>query len=128
MKHYLPIWSLMMLLIHLSVLTLISFGPGERVGVSIKKVCLRKEAQARIMAAGHTTSLVQHLVKQAPDAENGQEDGLIETHCFVQLLSTAPHEQYVLFPLVLEVQKPGYKPSAYFCLSKFLEPDPPRLA
>jgi hypothetical protein len=124
----LHIWALLMLVLHLSVLAIISFVPGERAGVSIKKVCLRKEAQTRVMATGDKTVLVKHLLKKAPDPENGQEDGIVETHCSVQLIGTAPAEDLLFVPLSLDVQKPGYKQPVYFCLSEFLEPDPPRLS
>ncbi|WP_192820631.1 hypothetical protein [Rufibacter sp. LB8] len=117
----------MMLILHLAVLTIISVVPGERAGVSIKKVCLRKEAQMRVMTAGDKNAFVKHLLKQAPDTENGQEDGVIESQCSVQLISTAPPEELVFVPLALDFQEYRYKQSVYFCLSKFLEPDPPRL-
>ncbi|MFD1184788.1 hypothetical protein [Pontibacter rugosus] len=128
MKHYLHIWAILMLILHLSTLTAISFVPGERAGVSIKKVCLRKEAQKLLAASAGQSINLRQLLKEVPDTENGQQDGLVEISCSVQLLSTAPADALVFVPPYLERQKSGYNQLVYKALSKFLEPDPPRLS
>ncbi|MBC3538317.1 hypothetical protein ACFSC6_08220 [Rufibacter sediminis] len=128
MKHYLHIWALLMIILHLSMLTIISFVPGERAGVSIKKVCLRKEAQKRLAASGDETELLKQLLKKAPDTENGLKEGTTEIQCSVKIISTEPADEFVFVPLLLDLQKSGYKQATYFSLSKYLEPDPPRLS
>ncbi|MBB6610538.1 hypothetical protein H7F15_05780 [Pontibacter sp. Tf4] len=128
MKHYLHIWAILMLILHLGVLTIISFVPGERAGVSIKKVCLRKEVQKQLVASVHKATFQNQLLNKVPDTENGQQDGAVEIHCSVKLISTAPTDEFVFVPLNLEDQKSGHNQMSYYSLSKFLEPDPPRLS
>jgi hypothetical protein len=117
-----------MLILHLAVLTIISFVPGEHAGVSIKKVCLRKETQKQLVASADKTVFLKQLLSKAPDAKNGRQDGAVEIHCSVKLISTAPADEFVFKPLSLDFQKLRHKQATYFSLSKFLEPDPPRLS
>ncbi len=114
-------------MLHLAVLTVISFVPGERAGVSIKKVCLRKEAKKQFIATGENTQSVKQLLTKAPVTEKGKKDGTVEIHCSVKLISTAPTSEFVFVPLYLGFHTSGYKQATYLSFSKLLEPDPPRL-
>lgn len=128
MKHYLHIWALLMLILHLSTLTIISFLPGDRAGLSIKKVCLRKEAQKQLVASAENAIYLKQLLNKAPDNQNGQKEGAVEIHCSVKLISTAAADAFVFIPLYLAYQKSGFNQISYYSPSKFLEPDPPRLS
>ncbi|WP_299762604.1 hypothetical protein [uncultured Pontibacter sp.] len=128
MKHYLHIWAILMLILHLSTLTIISFVPRELAGVSIKKVCLRKEAQKQLAASADKAIYLKQLLKKGPDTENGQQDRNVEIHCSVKLISTAAADEFVFVPLYLACQKSGFNQISYYSPSKFLEPDPPRLS
>ncbi|WP_276499435.1 hypothetical protein [Pontibacter litorisediminis] len=127
MKYYLHIWAILMLILHLSTLTLISFVPGERAGVSIRKVCLKKEAQRQIAASADKILNLKQLLNKAPNTEDEQKDETVE-HCSVKLISTAAADAFVFIPLYLACQKAGFNPISYHSPSKFLEPHPPRLS
>ncbi|TXK45831.1 hypothetical protein FVR03_11600 [Pontibacter qinzhouensis] len=128
MRHYLHIWALMMLCVHLAALTAVSLVPGEHAGVSIKKVCLRKEAKKQLVASAEKSSPVRQLLQKKPDSQSEQQEGTVEIHCSVKLISTAAADTFVFVPLYLEYQKSGFNQVVYYSLSKFLEPDPPRLS
>jgi hypothetical protein len=118
----------MMLLIHLSTLTIISFVPGERVGVSVKKVCLRQETGKQLVTSADKPSYIQQLLNKVPDAQSGQKDGTVEIHCSVKLICTAATDAFVFTPPYLDYQKPDFTQPGYCSFIKFLEPDPPRLS
>jgi len=117
-----------MLLIHLSTLTIISFVPGERAGVSIKKVCLRKEAGKLFMASADKPSPIQQLLDKSPDTQNGQKEGTVEIHCAVKLICTAASDAFIFIPPYLDFQQPDFTQAGYYSFITFLEPDPPRLS
>lgn len=117
-----------MLLIHLSTLTIISFVPGERAGVSIKKVCLRKETGKQLVASADELSYIQQLLSKAPDTQSKQQEGTVEVHCAVKLLCTAASDAYIFIPLYLDSRQPNFNQAGYYSFIKLLDPDPPRLS
>lgn len=128
MKHYLHIWAIWMLILHLSTLTIISFVPGERAVVSVKKMCLKKAAQKQLAASADKATYSKLLLNETLDTENGLPEGTVEIQCSVKLLSTAPADELVFVPPYLACQESGYNQINYYAPGKFLEPDPPRFS
>ncbi|TPE46251.1 hypothetical protein [Pontibacter mangrovi] len=122
MKHYLKIWSLLMLVTHLFFLAFISFVPGEGAGVTFRKECLREKAlAAKVAAAAHKEVSVLTLF-----GDTGQEHKKEIKVCSVKLFCTAATEAHVSLapPLVLKSISSSYK--AYHSLSASCDPDPPK--
>ncbi|WP_114783628.1 hypothetical protein [Botryobacter ruber] len=119
---------MLMLFIHLSTLTGISFVPMERAGVLLKKVCLKKETKKQLLAPTAKTFISKQLLNKVPDTKNKSEEGTVEVLCSVKLLCTAAADNLIFIPLYPDFEKSGFDQSSYYSPGIYLEPDPPRLS
>lgn len=81
-----------------------------------------------MVASAESSSPGRQLLQKKPATQSEQQEGAVEIHCSVKLISTAATDAFVFIPLYLEYQKSGFNQISYYSPSKFLEPDPPRLS
>ncbi len=128
MKHYLHIWALWMLFIHLSTLGAISFLPSEGGGMAFKKVCLRQEMKGQLAAANKgIQNFKSYLLLKAADSTDPSESELEVRLCSVKLISTPAAYASAFTPQKFLTQEPPFLPRAYYSLTTPTEPDPPRI-
>ncbi|WP_133242730.1 hypothetical protein [Pontibacter virosus] len=115
-----------MLFVHLSSLAFVSFLPGAHAGVSIKKVCLRQQAQSKVASSELNSVDFKHPV--AVDADSTEQPkGEAEIRlCNVKLFCTPASTPAGFIPPRTLYQEPGYMAFAYYSQTTPTEPDPPR--
>ena len=126
LKHYLKIWALLMLLIHLLTLAAINFLPAEGGGMAFKKVCLRQAMKAKVAAATADTTPVKKLIYQDNEAETPETESEIR-FCSVQLLCTGALYTLAFAPPLFLNQEPPFYHHDYFSVTGNTDPDPPQL-
>lgn len=116
-----------MLAIHLSMLVVTSMVPGEYAGVTIKKVCLKKDSQKsdQIIAGKLYDS---SRISKLPESSGDQEKKSVEVICSVKLLCTRDSEVNLFTQQNHELQTIGFIKSIYLSPGISFEPDPPRLS
>jgi hypothetical protein len=112
-----------MLVLHLSSLASISFLPGEQDGVSIKKVCLRKESKAKMVVSAAMATGREDLFTQGDGATDSKPE---IKHCSVKLFCTAATDVLTFSAPAFKYLEPTFAPSAYHLLITPSDPDPPR--
>jgi hypothetical protein len=121
LKHFLKIWALSMLFVHLAFLALVSFTPGEGLSVSFRKECLKDKHKATVAASdSHTISLFSLF------SETSEETRSEYKVCTVKLFCTAALDAYSLFTPALYPEDNPFTTSTYPTRMASRDPDPPR--
>jgi hypothetical protein len=121
LKHFLKIWALSMLFVHLAFLALVSFTPGESLSVSFRKECLKDKHMATVAASdSHSIPLLSLF------SETSEERKSEYKVCTVKLFCTAALDAYSLFTPALFPDDNPLTISTYPTRVANRDPDPPR--